>query len=228
MFPINAVPPITPVSAVSHHRAVSSHDPLARLVPARTHVLTGGPGTGKTSLCLRFIAAGLAAGERAAMLIVGHGSDLKASATRLGLDLDEALRFDRLILLRYHAEFNDRVSQTTRARNVVDELERLLTPMQPSRVVIDSFAPLVVDGPAGGSIVAALSAYLERSGSTSILTYPQDLSGGYDRRLEPLLQNAAAVLRLERRARDRVDLQALTVRAATATDSPVPGAVLPS
>lgn len=220
---------------MSRRSTVSSLDPLARLVPGRTHVLTGGPGTGKTSLCLRFIAAGLAAGERAAMLIVGHGSDVKASARRLGFDLDDALRFEQLILLRYHTELTERLSQAVRARSVVDELERLLTPTQPSRIVIDSFAPLLVDGPAGSTIIAAMSAYLDRSGSTSLLTYPEDLSDGYDRRLEPLMQSAAAVLRLERRARDRVDLQPLSIRVATATaepDTPVapepPPAVLPS
>lgn len=207
---------------MSHRSTVSPPDPLVRLVPGRTHVLTGGPGTGKTSLCLRFIAEGLAAGERAAMLIVGHGSDLKANARRLGFDFDDALRFEQLILLRYHTEFSERLSQTARARSVIDELERLLTPAQPSRVVIDSFAPLLVDGATGSALIAAVSAYLERSGATSLVTYPEDLSAGYDRRLEPLLQNAAAVLRLERRSRDRVDLEALTIRAAMATVAPDP------
>ena len=212
---------------MSHHRAVM-HDPLAQFVPGRAHVLTGGPGTGKTSLCLQFIAAGLAAGERAAMITLGRGSDLKASARRLGLDLDEALRFERLVLLRYHGELTERLSQTVRARSVIDELERLLAPLQPSRVVIDSFAPLLIEGPAGASIIAALSAYLQRLGATSLLTYPEDLSAGYDRRLEPLLQDAAAVLRLERRARERVDLEALAIRATIAPDSTLPPPALPS
>jgi KaiC/GvpD/RAD55 family RecA-like ATPase len=210
-----------------HRNTFSPLDPLERLVPGRAHVLVGGPGTGKTATSLRFIAAGLAAGERAAMLVVSRGSDVKAHGSRLGVDLDEALRFERLILLRYRADFLERLSRAAQPRQVVDEVERLFAPVQPSRIAIDSFAPLLVDGPAGGVIIAGLATYLERLGVTSLLTYPEDISSGYDRRLEPLLQSAAAIFRLERRTRERVDLHALTIRAA-AVDS-VPGrAALPS
>jgi len=213
---------------MSHRSSVLPHDPLERLVPGRAHVLIGGPGTGKTELCLRFIAAGLAAGERTAMLVVSRGSDIKAHAKRLGIDLDDALRFDRLVLLRYHPDFFERLSHAAPPRRVVDELERILAPIHPSRVVIDSFAPLVADGPAGGAIIAALSAYLERLGATSLLTYPEDLSGGYDRRLETLLQNAAALLRLERRTHEHVDLKTLTIRAVPGADSSLTATMLPS
>ena len=204
---------------MSHRSSAVPHDPLERLVPSRTHVLLGGPGTGKSTLCLRFVAAGLAAGERVAMLVSGRGSDVKAHARRLGLDLDDALRFDRLILLRYHPEFLERLSHAARARGVVDELERLLAPIQPTRVVIDSFAPLLADGAAGALVIASLSAYLERLNATALLTYPEDVSAGYDRRLEPLLQGAAAVLRLERRTEEQVDLHPLTLRAVAGTDA---------
>jgi len=213
---------------MSHSSTVSSHDPLERLVPGRAHVLVGGPGTGKTALCLRFIAAGLVARERTAMVVLSRGSDVKAQAKRLGFDLEDALRFEKLILLRYHVEFGERLAQAAPARRVIDDLERLLGPVQPSRIVIDSFAPLLADGPAGGSIIAALSAYLERSGATSILTYPEDLSSGYDRRLEPLLQNAAAILRMERRTPDRVDVQTLAMRAVAGGDPIGGAAALPS
>lgn len=211
-----------------HRPSVSAHDPLEQFVPGRAHVLVGGTGTGKTALGLRFIAAGLAAGERAAMLVVSRESDLKNHARRLGLDLDDALRFDRLMLLRYHPAFDERLSRTASARRVIDELERLFAPMQPSRIVIDSFAPLLVDGPAGGTIIAALSAYLERSRATSLLTYPEDLSVGYDRRLEPLLQSAAMIVRLERPARERLDVDPLTIRAVAGTDAAVGTTALPS
>lgn len=224
----STVVPVIACLPMSHRSSASPHDPLEQLVPGRAHVLVGGPGTGKTALSLRFIAAGLAAGERAAMLVLSRGSDVKAHAKRLGFDLDDALRFDRLILLRYHPEFFERLTHAAPARCVVDELERILAPIQPSRVVIDSFAPLLADGPAGAAIIAGLSAYLERLGATSLLTYPEDLSGGYDRRLEPLLQSAAAIFRLERRTRERVDLQALTVRAVAGADPAIGVTALPS
>ena len=191
---------------------MSQRDRLAWLVSGRTHVLVGGPGTGKTELCLRFIGAGLAAGERAAMLVLSRGSDVKAHAARLGIDLDGALRDGRLILLRYRADFVDRLSHALSPSEVIEDFERLVAPMRPARIVIDSFGPLLGDGAAGGAAMSALAAFLDRSATTSLLTYPEDVSNGYDRRLEPLMQSAAAILRLGRRARDRIDVQALTAR----------------
>ena len=206
------VPATRSVSTMSHRGSSLSPDPLERLVPGRAHVLVGGPGTGKTTLCLRFISAGLTAGERVAMVVMSRAADLKAHARRLGFDLNAAVRFEHLMLLRYPLDFSERQARATSPKAAVDELERLFAPIHPSRIVFDSFAPLLGDEAGGGQAIAALAAYLERSGATSLLTYPEDVSNGYDRRLEPIMQGAAAILRLERRSADHVDLQALTAR----------------
>lgn len=200
---------------MSHRGSPSSLDSLEWLVPGRAHVLLGGPGTGKTTFCLRFVAAGLAAGERVAMLAMCRAADIKAHARRLGFDLNEALRLEQLVLLRYPADFGERRARSTSPRDAVDELERSFSLVSPSRIVIDSFAPFLGDEPGGGQTISALAAYLERSGATSVLTYPEDVSAGYDRRLEPVMQGAAAILRLDRIAADRVDLHALTMRGGT-------------
>jgi KaiC/GvpD/RAD55 family RecA-like ATPase len=176
------------------------------------HVLVGGPGAGKTALCLRFLAAGLAAGERAAMLVMTRGADVKAHARRLGFDLDEALRFERLVLLRYRPDFAERRAHAASPIDVIDEFDRLVSSTNASRIVIDSFAPLVGDEPGGGRVVAALVDYLERSTATSLLTYPEDISRGYDRRLEPVMQSAAAIFQLARPSRDKIDVHALPIR----------------
>jgi KaiC/GvpD/RAD55 family RecA-like ATPase len=212
-LPSTAVPAIDIDHSMPHLDTELSRDPFARLVPGRAHILFGGPGAGKTALCLRFIGAGLIAGERTAMLVAGRVPDIKAHAKTLGFDLDDALRLGRLTMLRYRTELAERLAQTASPRDVIAAVERSFGPTRPSRIVIDSFAPLLADGATGAAIIEGLSTYLERSGATSLLTYPEDLSAGYDRRLEPLIQSAAAVLRLERRARDRVDLEALTTRA---------------
>jgi KaiC/GvpD/RAD55 family RecA-like ATPase len=197
---------------MSQRSSLPSHDPLERLTPGRIHILVGGPGTGKTTLGLRFLGAGLALGERAAMLVMTRGSDVKAHARRLGIAIDDALRFERLMLLRYLSDFDERRARTASSAGPVDELARLLSSVQPSRIVIDSFAPLLGEQTSGGQSLAALAAYLDQSGATSLLTYPEDISNGYDRRLEPLMQNAAAIFRLQRRSPDQIDSETLTTR----------------
>ena len=178
-------------------------------------MFVGGPGTGKTTLCLRFIAEGLARGEPAAMLVMGRGSDVKAHALHLGLDLNAALRHERLILLRYRSDFAQRIGHAPTAQSVIDDFEWLIAPIHPSRIVVDSIAPLLGEPGASGSALAALAALLERIGATSALTYPEDVTAGYDRRLEPLMQDAAAILRFDRAASDReVAVMTLTSRGA--------------
>jgi hypothetical protein len=58
-------------------------------------------------------------------------------------------------------------------------------------VVIDPFTPLM---PASAAVVDVL----DRSGCTSMVTYPADVSQGYDARLAPVVQQAAAILQLTR------------------------------
>jgi KaiC/GvpD/RAD55 family RecA-like ATPase len=205
------VVPAIPLSSAMSHRSLPSPDLLERLVPGRIHVLVGGPGTGKTTLCLRFVAAGLAAGERAALLFMMRGADVMAHARRIAIDLDAALRSERLILLRYRPDFGERCARTASPARAIEELERLFASVRPARIAIDSFAPMLGEEAGGGHAMAALAAWLDRSGATSLLTYPEDVSRGYDRRLEPVMQNAAAIFRLER-SRDRVDIETLVSR----------------
>src|SRR6185503_10268413 len=105
-------------------------DQLGRLVPGRAHIFVGGPGTGKTTLCLRFIAEGLTRGESAAMLVSGRGSDIKAHASHLSFDLNDALRKERLILFRYRADFAQRIGNAPAGRSIIDDFERLIAPIR--------------------------------------------------------------------------------------------------
>jgi len=163
-------------------------------------VLTGGPGSGKSTWCLHFVDSGLRNGERVAMLVHARRADVLSHARYLGIDLTPPLRDGRLLLLRYRSDFARRVANALSADRVLDDLRRLIGGHQPSRVVIDSFAPLLDDGSAAGVAASALAEYLERLGCGALLTYPGDVRAGYDRRLEPLLQNATGVLRLAREA----------------------------
>ena len=180
------------------------------------YLLTGGPGSGKSTWCLQFADSGLRAGERVAMLVHGRRADVLAQADYLAVDVRTPLRDGQLLLLRYRTDFARRLAHALSVDRVVDDLRRLVGAHRPKRVVIDSFAPLLDDGSPAGVAAAALAEFLERLGCTAMLTYPGDLRGGYDRRLEPLVQNAAGVIRLARETgTDFHDAELLSVRRAT-------------
>lgn len=163
-------------------------------------LLTGGPGSGKSTWCLHFADSGFRIGERVAMLVHSRRADVLSHADYLGIDLKTPLRDGRLLLLRYRADFARRIANALSAERVIDDLRRLVGVHRPKRVVIDSFAPLLDDGSAAGVAASALAEHLERLGCAALLTYPGDVRAGYDRRLEPLVQGAAGVLRLAREA----------------------------
>jgi KaiC protein len=119
-------------------------------------------------------------------------------ASFLGVALETPLRDGRLALLRYRPDFVHRAQHAVSSEQVIADLARLIAPSRPSRIVLDSVAPLFASVVPIRSMASALVAWLEEIGSTSLLTYPEDVSGEYDRALEPLVQSAAAVIRLTR------------------------------
>lgn len=176
------------------------------------HLLTGGPGSGKSSIALHFVDAGLRRGESAVMLVHARADDVKAHAKYLGVNLETPLHDGRLLLLRYRSDFVHRATQAVSPEHVIADLERVILPQRPARIVIDTFSPFVTGPPPIGPAVAALADVLERSESTSLLTFPEELAAGYDRNLEPLMQGAAAVIHLAHEDANVRRAELLTIR----------------
>lgn len=168
---------------------------LGELAPGRVHLFTGGAGSGKTTVALQFLADGLARGEQCAMLAASRGEDVKSLAALVGIRVNDALRARRLHLLRWRPATQRGLAHVTAVEHVVDDLRTLLRAARASRVVIDSFAPLIGDGPGTELLVDAL----ESLGATSVLTLGERVDEGYDRWLEPVVQRAAAIVQLRRR-----------------------------
>ncbi len=167
---------------------------LGGLQPGRTYVLTGAPGTGKTIACLEFLYAGITEGEQVAMLTVDDPGDVLAQGDFLGIDLEDALRREQMVLLRYQLDFARRFSRAVSPDAAFEEFRRLLGANVPARLVIDSIAPFLEAGHASGAGITSALSFIESLGATSIVTFPGDLAGLYDRRLEPLMQRAGAIL----------------------------------
>lgn len=112
----------------------------------RLHLVQGAPGTGKTTLALRFLLEGARQGERVLYVTLSETIDeLTAVASSHGWDLDgvalqelapsaESLRPDEQYTILHPAEVE--LSQTIGA--MLDEVERIT----PARLVVDSLAEL--------------------------------------------------------------------------------------
>lgn len=171
---------------------------LGGLFPGRVHLLTGGPGTGKSTACLQFLDSGLRMGEPVGMVTLDRLSDLAAHARSTGLDLEPALRTGQLLLLRFRVGFAGLVDCAALPSLVIDDLRRLIAEVRPARLVIDPLTPFLADGSASGSTLAALAQFLDELGATAIVTYPRNVSEGSDARLDPIVQRAVAILHLTR------------------------------
>lgn len=171
---------------------------LGGVFPGRLHLLTGATGTGKSTACLQFLNAGLRTDEPVALLTLDRLADLTSHARCTGLDLGPPLLTGRLVLLRFRAEFANLLARAGSSDRVIDDFRRLLAKVQPARLVIDPLTPFLADGSASGAALAALGLLLDRLGVTAILTYPADVSQGYDARLDPIVQRAAAIVHFSR------------------------------
>lgn len=183
------------------------HDLLGGALPGRIHLLTGAPGSGKSSACLHFLRAGMVLGQRNALLTLDRPSDLLGHAAHLGHDLRASVRDRRVTLIRYHERFVERASAAAAASVVIDDLKRMFVladlqqmsgPAGPMRIAIDPISPFLRDGMARGVALNGLVDWLEETGATALLTWTGDVANESDRRLERLLDLAAVILRFER------------------------------
>jgi KaiC/GvpD/RAD55 family RecA-like ATPase len=170
------------------------------MFPGRLHMLTGGPGTGKTTACLHFLRSGLDVGDDVVLLTHDEPRDLKSHARSLALELDPVLRSGQLLLLRFRPEFRRALAQAGQPERASEDLERMLEGSRPARLVVDPLSPFLADGTATGAALTALAHWLDRLGATTLLTYPADISNGYDARLEPIVCRAATIVHLSRAA----------------------------
>ena len=195
---------------------------LGGFVEGRIHVFVGMPGTGKTSATIHFLDAALRTGESAALLTRERGTDLISHAAHLGLDVRPALRSGQLAAVRYRSDFASRLGSGVPVGRVLDELRVAWSAAIRTRVAINSCSPFLADGAPSDARILALTEFLEGSGATSVVTLPGELSAAtIDRRLEPLLDRAAAVLRFSREADGHYRVDVVKVRQSYSSSHPI-------
>jgi len=193
----------------------------------RTYVLSGAPGTGKSIAGLQFLMAGVKAGERAAILTLDDPDDVLGQGEYLGFDIAREVAAEKLYILRFQLDFARRFGRATSPDEAFAELRTLLGPAPLDRLVIDSVVPFIdAAGPSQNAAISMLQ-LLDELGATSIVTYPGDLAGVYDRRLDPLVQRAAAMFHLSADLQRQRHIEIRKVRYRVPSNAPIPYRIEP-
>jgi KaiC/GvpD/RAD55 family RecA-like ATPase/FixJ family two-component response regulator len=174
---------------------------LGTLVPGRHYLITGAPGTGKTTAALHFLAEGLDAGETCALLTQDGPDDLLAHGDYIGYDFRPALQAGRLVFLQFRVDFLRRYSRLMNPQLIYDEVAELLAEdgLRPARLVIDSVAPFLEGGHVSNDLIDGLGKFLHEWEGTCYLTVPGELREASHRRLyDRVVASAAGVFHIER------------------------------
>jgi KaiC/GvpD/RAD55 family RecA-like ATPase len=171
--------------------------------------------------------AGVSAGERAAILTLDDPQDVLNQGEFLGFDLAREVAAERLYILRFQLDFSRRFGRATSPDEAFAELRSLLGPAPLGRFVIDSVVPFIdAAGPSQNAAISMLQ-LLDELGATSIITYPGDLAGVYDRRLDPLVQRAAGMFHLSADLQRHRHIEIRKVRYRVPSNAPIPYRIEP-
>lgn len=116
------------------------------LVPRRSYLVRGGPGTGKTTLGLHFLSAGVPNGERGLYITLGEPeAQIRMNARELGFDLDSVPMLDLSPAPEFFTEMKTyeifspaEVEREPVARRIIQHIEEL----RPQRIFVDPLTQL--------------------------------------------------------------------------------------
>ena len=173
------------------------------LLPARSYMLRGGAGTGKTILGYHFLTAGTAAGDDCLFVAFEESAaDIRSNAEALGFDLDGVEILD---LSPDASEFleADQYSvfapEEVEGESVTDRIVEAVERVDPDRVFVDPLTQLQylsADDYQFRQEVAGLMSYLENRGTTVLFT-TQPTPDRPDDDLQYLCDGAIALERSE-------------------------------
>lgn len=202
-------------------------------VPALDHVLEGGfprnrlyllegdPGTGKTTLALHFLLAGVARGEVALYVTLSEtGDELRTSAAAHGWSLDQIQIHEFMVegTLAQDSQYTVFQPAEVELGNTMSGLFEVVERVKPSRIVIDSLAEmrlLARDPLRYRRQILSLKQFFQGRGSTVLMLDDRTFESA-DRQLHSI---AHGVVRLEQLSREygpsRRRLQVMKIRGST-------------
>ena len=150
---------------------------LGGLVQGGAYLVRGGPGTGKTTLGLHYLAAGIAAGQKVLFVTLGEPEeDIKKNARSINVNADDLAYLDLSPTPEFFAEVETydifspaEVEREPTTARIIDAVHDV----QPDRVFIDSMAQfryLSVDIFQYRKQVLSFLRYLKGRGATVVFT----------------------------------------------------------
>jgi len=147
------------------------------LVPGRAYLVRGGPGTGKTTVGLHFLAAGAAHGNNTLYITLGEPAEqIRTHAEALGLNLNETTFLDLSPTSEFFSEVQTydifspaEVEREPTTQKIIQQVETL----KPQRVVLDAitqFRYLSSDAFQFRKQVLSFVRFLLEQGTTVIFT----------------------------------------------------------
>jgi len=141
-------------------------------------LIAGSSGTGKTSICIQFLAAGARIGQRGLLVLLQENpTDLFTDARSIGIDLPRLER-DKLITIMFLSPINICVDE------VLYSIRQLVINHGISRVVLDSLSDLInsiSDDNYMKDFVFTLTDLFGCNGITSLMTYDTgNIFGSFD------------------------------------------------
>jgi circadian clock protein KaiC len=116
------------------------------LIPHRSYLVRGGPGTGKTTLGLHYLAAGIQAGEKVVLITFGEGeAQIRDNASRVGIEMQDIQFLDLSPTSEFFArvESYDIFSAAEVEREPVSQdIVSMVQQVQPGRIFLDAMTQM--------------------------------------------------------------------------------------
>lgn len=146
------------------------------LEAAGSYLITGVPGPVKLVTALHFLAAGLEAGERVALVTAAAPDELLAASRSWGVELHDAYRDRRLTILGFREDFELRAARSVVPHEVLDELDLALG-KNLERLVVDP-GTLFLSGGARTLLSGSFLRWARRHPATVLTTFSVDGADG--------------------------------------------------